>query len=583
MNRKGFYLAIMVIIIFDIVYLGYFRHRRKDYAELIIHGGRIVTIDALQPEVEALAMSNGRLTAVGTLREVMKKAGPKTRFLDLKGALAVPGLIESHGHFLSLGESLTTLDLGSARNWEEVTAMVAAKAAKAPPGEWIEGRGWHQDKWDRRPEPNVEGLPLHDALSASAPNNPVVLSHASGHFSLVNAKAMEISGITAATPDPAGGRILRDASGRPTGALLETAQDLLKRTAGIETVYDRQHRWENQALAAARECLAHGITTFEDAGSSYDQIDVFKNLARDKRLPIRLWVMIGESNQAIVMRGRAYRLINFWDYHLTVRAIKRYMDGAMGDRGAWLLKPYEDMPGTSGLNVSDVKDLDGTAALALRFGFQLCIHAIGDRANREVLDLYERAFKNRKTELTKFDYRWRIEHAQHLSPADMPRFKQLGVVAAMQGIHCTSDGPWIISRIGRDRAAEGAYVWRKLLDRGVVVCNGTDVPVEREDPIACFYASVTRKLKDGTYFFPEERMTREEALRSYTINGAYAAFEDGLKGSFVKGKLADVTVLSKDILTCPDDDILRTEVLYTIVGGKILYSKEGASTGPAGK
>lgn len=571
-QKKWFYAAIVVILLFDVLFFGFYKRRDKKYADLIIHNGRIVTMDRSVPEVQALAAAGGRIIEVGDLKKVMKHAGGNTRIIDLKGALAVPGLIESHGHFLGLGASMMDLDLTGAENWERITSLVAGAAAKAAPGEWVTGRGWHQDKWDRKPVPDVEGLPLHDALSTVSPNNPVVLTHASGHSCLVNARAMELSGITAETKDPKGGRIVRDASGRPTGALIEAAQDLVRSDLNGLKSFERRKLSEKQAVIAGRECLARGITTFHDAGSSYDDIDVYKDLARAGNLPIRLYVMLNVSNEQLAMRARAYRMVNFWDFHLTVRSIKRLADGALGAHGAWLLEPYTDLP-SSGLNVESLDMIRETADFAIKNDFQLATHAIGDRANREILNIYEQAFKSRPRAT---DPRWRIEHAQHLDAADIPRFKKLRVVAAMQGIHCTSDGPWVPKRIGLKRAEEGAYVWRKLLDQGVVISNGTDVPVEREDPMACFYASVTRRTKDGKEFFPAQKMTREEALRSYTINGAYAAFEEGTKGSLVKDKLADITVLSKDILTCPDNDILSTEVLYTIVGGKVLYEKKPA-------
>ncbi len=571
--RKWIYAAIVLILVFDVLYIGYYKMKHTRYADLIIHNGRIVTMDDRVPEIEALAAADGKIIAAGSLKKVMKKAGRKTRMIDLKGAFAVPGLIESHGHLMGLGESMLDLDLTGAADWERITAMVAEAAAKAVPGEWIIGRGWHQDKWARKPVPDVEGLPLHDALSTAAPNNPVLLTHASGHSALVNARAMEISGISAASADPPGGRIIRDASGRPTGALIETAQDLVNTGQGGPTAFERRKIMEKQAALATAECLVRGITTFHDAGASYDAIDVYKEMARTGHLPIRLYVMINESNEQLIMRARAYRMINAWDYHLTVRCIKRLIDGALGARGAWMLEPYTDLPSTSGLNVESLDTLKETADFAIRNGYQMAVHAIGDRANREILNIYEAALKVKRGRL---DFRWRIEHAQHLDAADIPRFRELGVVAAMQGIHCTSDGPWVPKRVGPKRAEEGAYVWRKLLDQGVVVSNGTDVPVEREDPIACFYASVTRKTKDGQEFYPAQKMTREEALRSYTINGAFAGFEDGVKGSLVKDKLADITVLSRDLLTCPEDQILSTEVLYTIIGGKVLYEKKPA-------
>ncbi|MGE5740678.1 MAG: amidohydrolase, partial [Candidatus Aminicenantes bacterium RBG_16_66_30] len=325
---------------------------------------------------------------------------------------------------------------------------------------------------------------------------------------------------------------------------------------------------------ASKECLAHGVTTFHDAGASFGTVDLYKTMAEEGALPVRLYVMVNAGSKALAARGAAYRMIGAIDDHLTVRAIKRLMDGALGSHGAWLLEPYADLSpddkNPTGLNTESIEEMRATAKFAIENGFQLATHAIGDRGNRETLDIYEEAFKAHPD---RTGLRWRIEHAQHLSPADIPRFARLGVIPAMQPIHCTSDAPWVLKRLGEKRAAEGAYVWRKLMDAGSQIPIGTDVPVEPVDPMSNFYAAVTRKLKDGTTFFPDQKMTREEALRAYTVNGAFAGFEERLKGSLTPGKLADITVLSRDILTCPEDDIPGTEVLYTIVGGKILYRR----------
>jgi predicted amidohydrolase YtcJ len=566
------------IAVFTVLFLAN-RNIRKaaEPADLILINGKIVTVDPAVPEAAWLAVRGDRIAALGADKEGFKRhVGDTTEVVDLGEALTIPGLIESHGHFTSLGSSKMVLDLTKARSWDEIVAMAAQAAAAAKPGDWILGRGWHQDKWDRVPEPSVDGLPVHDALSKATPDNPVLLTHASGHSSLANAKAMELSKITKATTDPEGGQVVRDAKGNAIGAFLETAQSLVRYQAGHYTPEEAQARLRKQVELAARECLVHGVTTFHDAGNSFSTIDLYKKMAEEGTLPVRLYVMLSAGNKALAERGLAYRMIGAVDNHVTVRAIKRLIDGALGAHGAWLLEPYADLPpdaeNPTGLNTEPVDSLRETAKFAIENGFQVGVHAIGDRANREILNVYEEAFKAHPD---KSDLRWRVEHAQHLALDDIPRFGRLGVLAAMQGIHCTSDAPWVYKRLGEKRAAEGAYVWRKLMDTGARISNGTDVPVEPIDPMACFYATVTRKLKDGTAFFADQKMTREEALRSYTINGAYAGFEENLKGSLTVGKLADITVLSRDILTCPEDDIPGTEVLYTIVGGKVLYKKGG--------
>ena len=547
------------------------RNPRVEPADLVLTNGQVVTVDEKLPEAQALAVRGGRIEAVGTVKEIKRHIGSATQVIDLGGKLAVPGLIDSHGHFMGLGASKLILDLTKARNWDDIVAMVGEAAKAARPGEWIRGRGWHQDKWDKVPEPNVDGLPFHEALSKVTPDNPVVLTHASGHSSLVNAKAMELAGITAKTPDPPGGQIVRDAKGRPIGAFIETAQGLVRSRAGQEerpTPEELVARARKQVELAAQECLANGVTTFHDAGASFETVELYKKMAEEGALGVRLYVMLNAGNKTLQEKGAAAKIIGAADNHVTARAIKRLIDGALGAHGAWLLEPYADLPSSTGLNTSPIPDLKETAKFAVENGFQLAIHAIGDRGNRETLDIYEEAFKAHPD---KTDLRWRIEHAQHLSAADIPRFGGLGVIAAMQGIHCTSDGPWVFKRLGEKRAEEGAYVWRKLMSAGAVISNGTDVPVEPVDPMACFYATVTRKMKDGTAFFPDQRMTREEALRSYTLNGAYAGFEEALKGSLTPGKLADITVLDRNILTCPEEEIPSAKVVYTIVGGKILY------------
>jgi predicted amidohydrolase YtcJ len=569
-RRLGF--VVVFVALFTVFFLVNRRMRQTvEPADLILVNGKIVTVDDTAPAAVWLAVRGDRIAALGSgPKDYARYVGEATEVIDLGGALTIPGIVESHGHFTSLGSSKMILDLTKARSWEEIIALVAEAAQTAKPGEWILGRGWHQDKWDRVPEPSVQGLPVHDALSKATPGNPVLLTHASGHSSLANAKAMELSKITATTTDPAGGQIVRDARGRAIGAFLETAQSLVRYQAGHDTPEEARAKTRKAVELAARECLVHGVTTFHDAGNSFATIDLYKQMAEEGSLPVRLYVMLSAGNEALAERGLSYRMIGAVDNHLTVRTIKRLIDGALGAHGAWLLEPYADLPSSTGLNTEPVEDMKATAKFAIENGFQLSTHAIGDRANRETLDIYEEAFQAHPE---KRDLRWRIEHAQHLSLDDIPRFGRLGVIPAMQAIHCTSDGPWVLKRLGEKRAEEGAYVWRKLMDAGAVIPNGTDVPVEPIDPMSCFYAAVTRKLKDGTTFFPGQKMTREEALRSYTINGAYAGFEEGIKGSLTPGKLADITVLSRDILTCPEDDIPGTEVLYTIIGGKVLYRK----------
>ncbi len=547
---------------------------QKKPADLALINGKIVTVDEKIPEAQALAAKDGVIIAVGSNKNIERYVTEETQVIDLEGKLAIPGFTDAHGHFTSLGRALLRLNLMNVKNWDEVVALVKASVQKAKPGEWILGRGWHQEKWDKTPQPNVDGLPIHHTLSKVSPDNPVLLSHASGHASYANAKAMELAGITKETPDPPGGEIVRDSNGNPIGVFRERAQRLLDRESSDyldkrshEEIVAEQIRIVELAM---QECLTKGVTSFHDAGSSFETIDFLKKLVEEGKLRMRLWIMIRDSNEFLQEKLPDYKIIGMADNHLTVRAIKRSFDGALGPHGAWLLEPYEDLPSSVGLNTTPIDIMKETARLAIENDFQFCVHAIGDRTNRETLNIFEEAFKAHPN---KKDLRWRIEHSQHLHPDDIPRFGQLGVIASMQGIHCTSDGPYVIKRLGEKRAREGAYMWQELMKTGAVICNGTDVPVEDINPIACFYATATRKTKDGTAFYPEQRMTREEALRSYTLNCAYAAFQEDILGSLTCGKLADITVLSKDIMTIPDDEILSAEVVYTIVGGKVMYKK----------
>lgn len=573
-NKAGQWVWFFLPLLFLCLGLNSGCQKKVEPADLVLMNGKIVTLDPTVPEAEALALRGEVIVAVGSNQEIKRYRGDKTQVIDLAGKLAIPGFIDSHGHFTSLGESKMVLDLTKAKSWEEVVAMVAEAAKNAKPGEWILGRGWHQEKWEKRPEPNIAGLPFHHELSKVSPHNPVLLTHASGHSCLANAKAMELAGITRETKDPAGGEIIRDARGNPIGAFLERAQNLVRRAMSASearlTPEEREARLMRAVAMASQECLSKGVTSFHDAGVSWRTVELYKKMADEGRLPLRLYVMINEGNDTLKEKISEFRLSGYANNHVTVRSIKRVFDGALGAHGAWLLEPYSDLPTSVGLNTYPLEELIETARLAIENDFQLCVHAIGDRANRETLNVFEEAFKAHPE---KKDLRWRVEHTQHLHPDDIPRFGQLGVIASMQGIHCTSDGPWVLSRLGEKRAEEGAYVWQKLMKTGAVICNGTDTPVEDVDPIACFYASVTRRLADGSYFYPDQRMSREEALRSYTLNGAYASFQENILGSLSVGKLADITVLSQDIMTVPEDEIPKTQVMMTIVGGKILYQR----------
>jgi predicted amidohydrolase YtcJ len=484
--------------------------------------------------------------------------------------LAIPGFIEGHGHFSGIGSAKLGLELMSTRSWEEILEMVAEAVADARPGQWIVGRGWHQEKWTSTPEPNVEGFPMKASLDRVSPDNPVVLTHASGHASFANSKAFELSGVDRNTPDPDGGEILRDADGNPTGLLRERASGVIRRGAGEPPPTPEEAEARNRLVLelADQEVISKGITSFQDAGSGFGTVNRIKELIDEGRMNVRLWVMIRGGDPERLVENR---VIGYGNDMLTVRAIKISADGALGSRGAWLLNPYSDSIESTGMSTTPMSSVATQAQAALEAGYQVCVHAIGDRANREVLDVFQQTFE--RNGRNGRDLRWRIEHAQHLHRDDIARFGQLNVIASMQGVHATSDAPWVEPRLGAERAEEGAYVWQKLMESGAVVLNGTDAPVEDVDPIASYYATVTRKTADGMVFYPDQRMSRLEALKSYTIWNAYGAFEEDLKGTLEIGKLADVTVLTRDILTVPDDEILDAQVAYTIIGGKVVYRR----------
>ncbi|HEY7699392.1 MAG TPA: amidohydrolase, partial [Vicinamibacteria bacterium] len=451
----------------------------QEPADLVLRNGKVVTVDESRPEASAVAVRGGKIAAVGGDEEIETYIGPETEVLDLGGQLAIPGFIEGHGHFMGLGQAKMILDLTKVKDWNEIVAMVGEAAKTAEPGAWIQGRGWHQEKWTSPPPGAVEGLPLHIGLSEVSPENPVVLTHASGHAAFVNAKAMELAGIDRKTPDPPGGTIVKGPDGEPIGALRETAQrlvrDSLQKYLDQKPPEEKRADDEKRVALASQDLLSKGIVGFHDAGADFATIDFYKEMAQAGKLPVRLYVMVRrETNEAMDEKLPQYKMTNAYDGHLTVRSIKRQIDGALGSHGAWLLEPYADLPETSGLVLEPVEDIAKTAEIAVKHGFQVNTHAIGDRGNRETLDIYEKAFAAAPNGGK--DLRWRIEHAQHIHPDDILRFAKLGVIASMQGVHCTSDGPWVLKRLGEERAQSGAYMWRALIDSGAVVTNGTDVP-----------------------------------------------------------------------------------------------------------
>lgn len=554
-------------------------------ADMVLRNGVIETLDPLQPEVAALAIRGARIEAMGSNEAISHYIGANTKVVDLHGAFVTPGFIEGHGHLVETGESLLELNVGKAPDWDAIVAMVKAAVAKAKPGEWIVGAGWQQSKWDKVPQPNIDGLPMPASLDAVSPQNPVILEHASGHAVYANAAALRLANINDKTPDPPGGSIIRDAQGNPIGVLRDTAMDPVQEAysryvAGLPPQTVEAQR-EEALKAAVQNEISKGITTFVDMGEDFKTVDWLKQQAT-KGLPLRLYVNInGESVSELDQHLAQYRLIGYANDHFTVRGVGEILsDGALGTRSAWFLEPYSDAPNVTGKNVTSMNTIRQIAKIAARDGFQLSVHAIGDRANRETLDVFQQIFTE---DPAAHGLRWRIEHAQHLNPADIPRFAQLGVIASMQSIHACSDAPFVIPRLGEQRAREGAYMWRSLIESGAIVLDGTDTPVEDTNPIANFYCGATRREGNGSYFFPEQAKTRMQELRSYTWNNAYAIFEERELGSLAPGKLADLDVFSGDLLTMPVDQILRTRVLYTIIGGRVVYERPGAAEWRSGE
>jgi predicted amidohydrolase YtcJ len=551
--------------------------QKKPSADLILQGGKIYTLDDAQPIVEAVAVKDGKIVFAGSAQAVEEFKSEKTKIFDLKGNTLTPGFIEGHGHIMGLGYNEMNLDLMDVKSYDEMVERVREAVAKAQPGQWILGRGWHQDKWETKPEKMVKGFQTHEALSAVSPNNPVFLRHASGHAGFANAKAMQIAGVNQLSVEALkqnteeGGEIIRDELGNPTGLFNERAQTMI-----AQHIPENTEESDTKALELAiKACLANGITSFHDAGASRSSIDLFKKFKQQNKLDIGLYVMVTGFDPKLVYESFRKGPIIDSTGILTIRSIKLNCDGALGSRGAWLLEPYSDRTDFHGMATLSMDTVLKIAREGLNHGFQVCSHAIGDRANKEILDRYEKAFTENPTNAK--DVRYRIEHAQHLASTDIPRFAQLGVLPAMQAVHLSSDRPWAIDRLGEKRIKEGAYMWQALLKSGAKIVNGTDVPVEPINPIASFFASVTRQTLKGEPeggYEPAEKMTREQALRSYTLDAAYGAFEEKIKGSIEVGKRADFTIFSQDIMTVSDQDLLKTKVTATVVGGRVLFENK---------
>jgi len=535
-------------------------------ADLVLTDGRIYTVDNARPVVTALAVRGARIVFVGSDAEAKALASPSTRVIDLHGATVVPGIIDAHAHLLGLGHMLQSANVAGSNSYQEVIARVRAHAKTVEPGAWILGRGWDQTRWASKE------FPTHEQLSRAFPDNPVVLERIDGHAVLANAKAMELAHVTSTTAEPSGGRILKLASGSPSGVFVDNAAGLIDRA--IPAATGEQTR--SAIVAAIDECNRWGLTGIHDPGVDPKTVAIYEELAKAGKFNLRNYVMLSDPGEptADVMLTNPYLRGGprsaLYDGHLWIRAIKLYADGALGSRGAALLAPYSDDPANSGLLVSPPTHIEAWAEAALRRGFQVNVHAIGDRGNRIALDAFETALRR----VPKADHRFRIEHAQVISPQDIPRFAKLGVIPSMQATHQTSDMRWAEARLGPERI-RGAYAWRFLLNTGVVIPNGTDFPVEEVNPLLTFHAAVTRQDPANSPvggWYPEQKMTREEALQSMTIWPAYAGFQESMLGSLTAGKYADFVVLDRDIMRVPDTEILSTRVISTWIGGKRVYA-----------
>jgi hypothetical protein len=530
-------------------------------AELIVHNAVIHTANDAQPRVEAVAVRGGRFVVVGSNAEALKLVGTGTRVIDAGGKTVVPGLQDAHGHFTGLGASLQVLRLRGTKTYDEIVEMVRARAATARPGEWIQGRSWDQNDW-----PDKQ-FPTHEKLSAAAPNNPVYLTRVDGHAALVNQAAMTAAALSRTTKDPAGGRVMRDAKGNPTGVLIDQAQGLVSQK--IPAISDVQ--LEDQIRLADAEARRLGLTMVHDAGADPSEVEAYKRLIDSGQLKTRLYVMLSGSLDQLQAAFAKGPIKDHANRRLMVQAIKIVADGALGSRGAALLEPYSDEPKNVGLLTTPPEEVHAKALAASRAGFQSCTHAIGDRANRQVLDIYEKVYSEAPVAR---NLRLRIEHAQILDAADIPRFRNLNVIASMQTTHATSDMPWVPARLGARRTAEGAYVWQKLIKSGAILANGSDFPVEEPNPMLGFYAGITRQDPGGNPpggWMPDERLSRAEVLKAFTWNAAFAAHAETELGSIEPGKYGDLVMLDRDVMSVDAKSIPGAQVLLTVIGGEVVY------------
>ena len=560
MSKRRLVVPVLFLFLIISVYFMIFRVRLQE-ASMVLTNGIVYTLDDKRPKVEAVAIDKGRIVGVGSSDEIRRKFKSE-RVIDLKGRAVYPGFVDAHGHMEGLGALLSNLDLDGTTSVEEIQRLVAERAKSVQPGAWLRGRGWDQNKW------TTHSFPTHQMLDAVVKDIPIYLRRVDGHALWVNQKALDLAGITRSTRDPEGGRIIRDASGNPTGVFVDNGIDLIDAVIPQPTEAERTDAFRK----AVEECVKVGLTEVHDMGEDLQAIDIYKKLIAEKRFPFRVYVAIGGIGKTWNKYLQDGPEIDGNDGRLNVRALKLYADGALGSRGAALIEPYSDDPGNRGLTLTSSEELKSAAEQALDKGFQVCVHAIGDRANNIVLNVFEQALKANPAKAR--DARFRIEHAQVLTLGDIPRFHQLGVIPSMQPTHCTSDMYWAGDRLGPERV-KGAYAWRSLLDQGSIIPAGSDFPVESPNPLLGFYAAITRQDRKGWPeggWFPSQRMTRQEALQAFTIWPAFASFEENTKGRIEPGMVADFTILSDDIMQIDAMKIPETRVEMTIIGGDVVYA-----------
>jgi predicted amidohydrolase YtcJ len=535
---------------------------RRPAPDFIVHNARIYTVDPAMPVAQALAMRDGRIIAVGSEKTVMALARPATGIINAYGKTIVPGLIDAHMHLEAVGQQARILGVFGTTSYNELLGVVRTGLKHYKRNAWIIGRGWDQNHWPG------QVFPTHEALDAISNGHPIILTRVDGHAVLANALAMERAGITASTPDPPGGKLLRDASGAPTGVFVDNAQALVRRAVPPPT----DNETKADIRAAIKACVDAGITAIANPGIDRRTAQLEEALAKSRRFTIREYVMISGDEDDVAWALARGPVSAAYNGHLWIRGIKLYADGALGSRGAALLAPYSDDPNTTGLLVTDPKRIESVAERALRGGFQVATHAIGDRGNRIVLDAYQAAFAAVPT----VDPRFRIEHAQVVAPSDIPRFAALHVIPSMQTSHQTSDMGWAQARLGPERI-KGAYAWRSFLKTGAHIANGTDAPVEQINPMITFHSAVTRQDASNQPpggWYPDQRMTRMEALKSMTIWAAEANFQEKVIGSITPGKYADFVILSQDIMTVAPGKILDTYATATYIGGRVVAARK---------